>query len=152
MFRLQNVWSGLVTNFSAKPWILKSTWEYGELRMPYKTILLWFYVTYFLFSGELRPLEVTVAQQTQFTPLPEALCVIVAELNRRSIPATVDSVLKELSQLYRDVQAPPERMVYEVLDVLISERKLLHTGKIFMMKISGGCVPRVQSVVRLFFE
>ena len=111
-------------------------------------MLLQFHLTYFILPGELRPLEVAVAQQTQFTPLPEALCVIVAELNRRSIPATVDSVLKELSQLYRDVQPPPERMVYEVLDVLISERKLLHTGKIFMIKINRGWRPHVQSIVR----
>ena len=67
-------------------------------------------------------------QQTQFTPLPEALCVVIHELNSELLAATLDSVQERLADRYRGMQPPPEEIVYETLGSLMKERKIYHTG------------------------
>ena len=66
--------------------------------------------------------------QTTFTPLPEALCLIVRELNVQNVPATLDVVHRRLGDLFRGVHQPSESLVYEALGGLINEHKLFHTG------------------------
>ena len=69
-----------------------------------------------------------VVQQAQFTPLPEALCLIIRELNHAHVPATLDNVQERLHERYRGMQRPSEEIVYETLGSLLKERKIYHTG------------------------
>lgn len=78
-------------------------------------------------------------QQTQFTPLPEALCVVIHELNVEELPATLDSVQERLHDRYKGMQSPPEEIVYETLGSLMKERKIYHTGSAGM---SSSTCPR----------
>lgn len=77
--------------------------------------------------------------QTQFTPLPESICIAVSALNQTNIKATLESVRDKLRLSYEDVQLPPDQIIYDTLGTLIRERKLYHTGKQFIFK-HGHCL------------
>ena len=67
--------------------------------------------------------------QAQFTPLPEALCMIISDINKGgNIPATFEEILKHLKKKYKNVHQPSEEIVYEALGNLLKERKIYHTG------------------------
>ena len=71
----------------------------------------------------------TPCPQTQFTPLPEALCLIIHELRRSNMAATLGSIESRLREHYRGMQTPHEQVIYEALDSLLQERKIYHTGE-----------------------
>ncbi|XP_035226584.1 storkhead-box protein 2-like [Stegodyphus dumicola] len=66
--------------------------------------------------------------QTQFAPLSEALCKVVADLNGEQIPATTSSIKAKLEENFPEMQVPSEDILYKTLGGLIKERKLYHTG------------------------
>lgn len=91
--------------------------------------LIIFYIICLFFSGEVNGLSMELLPQTQFTPLPEALCLIVSELtSNNNGMASLDKVLDRLRDTYYGIQQPSEQIVYETLGSLIKERKLYHTG------------------------
>ena len=69
-----------------------------------------------------------VHPQTQFTPLPEALCLIISGLCREGHPADLDGIREGLAKKYEGIQQPSEHIIYETLDCLLKERKIYHTG------------------------
>ncbi len=90
-----------------------------------------------------------VIAQTQFTPLPEVLCLVIAQLNSRgpgvgatsgaAAPgspgggaggfASLEAILRELALRYHGVQQPSEQLVYQALGSLCSEGNIYHTGE-----------------------
>ena len=83
-----------------------------------------------VFQGEVHGLSMEVLAQTQFTPLPEALCLIISELTTNTgSMASLDNILDHLRSNYYGMQQPSEHIVYETLGSLIRERKLFHTGE-----------------------
>ena len=80
-------------------------------------------------SGDLESLEPQPIQQAQFTPLPEALCMTVTDLNRAHTPATFDVIQRVLTYTYRRVHAPSEEIIYETLGSLIREHKIIYSGR-----------------------
>ena len=91
----------------------------------------WFYfITDFsLLPGELPALCIETVCATNFTPLPDALCSIILQMNRRNRPATVSTIKSELESHYRHVQPPSDQVVFEALNNLMREKKLCLTGK-----------------------
>lgn len=79
-------------------------------------------------AGELGSADIEPVPQAQFTPLPEALCLVVSRLNRDSQPATLGAVRDGLWGVYRGIKQPSEEIVYETLESLLKEHKLYHTG------------------------
>lgn len=73
-----------------------------------------------------------VIPQTQFIPLPEALCLIIMDLNNSQIVATLDTVYERLKHSYQGIHLPSNQLVYDTLGQLIRERKVFHTGKLFI--------------------
>lgn len=69
-----------------------------------------------------------VIPQTQFIPLPEALCLIIMDLNNSQIVATLDTVCERLKTGYQELHLPSNQHVYDTLGQLIRERKVFHTG------------------------
>ena len=78
---------------------------------------------------ELASLKLEQVKQAHFTPLPEALCMIIADINKVGCLATFDMILEALSLTHKDVAQPPEEIVYEALSLLMKERKIYHTGR-----------------------
>ena len=79
-------------------------------------------------SGDLESLESQPIHQAQFTPLPEALCMTITDLNRSHTPATFDVIHRVLTYTYRRVHAPSEEIIYETLGSLIREHKIIYSG------------------------
>lgn len=80
-------------------------------------------------SGDVNGIEMQVIPQTQFIPLPEALCLIIMDLNNSQIVATLDTVYERLKHSYQGIHLPSNQLVYDTLGQLIRERKVFHTGK-----------------------
>lgn len=80
--------------------------------------------------GDLDPLVLEPQVQSAFTPLPEALCLTVSELNKQCEAATLERIVNRLGQFFRGMHMPTESLIYEALGGLINEHKLIHTGKI----------------------
>ncbi|XP_060591479.1 uncharacterized protein LOC132746366 isoform X2 [Ruditapes philippinarum] len=79
-------------------------------------------------SGDVNGIEMQVIPQTQFIPLPEALCLIIMDLNNSQIVATLDTVCERLKIGYQGLHLPSNQHVYDTLGQLIRERKVFHTG------------------------
>ncbi|KAL4240185.1 Storkhead box 1 [Mactra antiquata] len=78
--------------------------------------------------GDVNGIEMQVIPQTQFIPLPEALCLIIMDLNNNQIVATLDTVCERLKHCYQGLHLPSNQLVYDTLGQLIRERKVFHTG------------------------
>ncbi|XP_013395558.1 uncharacterized protein LOC106162715 isoform X1 [Lingula anatina] len=78
--------------------------------------------------GEIPGIEMQTISQTHFTPLPEALCAAVADLNANKELADMSNILGKLQDTYSGVELPSNGIIYDTLGVLIKEKKLLHTG------------------------
>ncbi|KAL5018696.1 hypothetical protein ScPMuIL_004418 [Solemya velum] len=78
--------------------------------------------------GDINGIEMQVIPQTQFIPLPEALCLIIMDLNTHQVVATLDTIREKLHQYYKEMQAPSDQLIYDTLGNLIRERKVFHTG------------------------
>lgn len=83
-----------------------------------------------MLSGEIPSIDMLVLNQTQFTPLPEALCIIISDLNQARALASFDIIMEKLGETYKGLHQPSEQIVYETLDSLLNERKLYHTGNL----------------------
>ena len=86
-----------------------------------------------IISGFLEDVAMTVIQQTQFTPLPEVLCLVISKLTRDSATraASLEAILQELAHRYHGMQQPSEHLVYQALGSLCSEGNVFHTGNTF---------------------
>ncbi|CAH1793868.1 unnamed protein product [Owenia fusiformis] len=100
---------------------LRSTWAKRILKAPKGYIIQKL--------GEITGLEMTPVQQTQYIPLPDALCLIVTALNDAHILATLEVIRERLQRAYKGINSPSEQVVYDTLSTLISEKKLYHNGK-----------------------
>ncbi|XP_054713869.1 storkhead-box protein 1-like [Uloborus diversus] len=78
--------------------------------------------------GDVGFLEMVPALQTQFAPLSEALCKVVADLNDDRVSATTTTLKVRLEENFPEMQVPSEEILYKTLGGLIKERKLYHTG------------------------
>ncbi|XP_052791277.1 storkhead-box protein 1-like isoform X2 [Mya arenaria] len=79
-------------------------------------------------KSDVQGIEMQVIPQTQFIPLPEALCLLILDLNNSQIVATLDTVTERLRQRYQGMNLPSNQLMYDTLGQLIRERKVFHTG------------------------
>jgi len=80
-------------------------------------------------AGDVSGIEMQVIPQTQFIPLPEALCLLIMDLNTSRIVATLETVCDRLRECYQGTQLPGNQLVYDTLGQLIRERKVFHNGR-----------------------
>lgn len=78
--------------------------------------------------GDVNGIEMHVIPQSQFIPLPEALCLLIMDLNNSQVVATLDTICERLKSCYQGLQLPGSQHVYDTLGQLIRERKVFHTG------------------------
>lgn len=78
--------------------------------------------------GDVNGIEMQVIPQTQFMPLPDAICNVLLDLNTRGLTATLDVILEKLALWYRHMNVPSQQLVFDSLGQLIKDRKVFHTG------------------------
>ncbi|EFA03695.2 hypothetical protein TcasGA2_TC013799 [Tribolium castaneum] len=66
--------------------------------------------------------------QTQWTPLPEAVCAVILRLSRQGRPAGIETIREALIMAFPHVSPPSEQALYDTLVQLTTERKLYHTS------------------------
>ena len=74
--------------------------------------------------GDVDGCAVQPISQSQFTPLPEALCWVIWELNLAERSAGLEDVVRSLSDAFPDLVPPTHKVVYDTLGKLIRERKV----------------------------
>lgn len=79
--------------------------------------------------GELGALHIDTVSSTNFTPLADALCSVILQLNRRNISAMVSTIRHHLHKHYSKVEPPSDQVVFEALNNLMREKKICLTGK-----------------------
>ncbi|GAB6024259.1 hypothetical protein CHUAL_008953 [Chamberlinius hualienensis] len=99
---------------------IRSAWARRVLRSPANFIITRL--------GDVSGLEIQVIPQTQFTPLPEALCLVVSELNLDKQTASLGVIFSCLRERFSDMIIPNQEVVYGSLGKLIKDRKVYHTG------------------------
>jgi len=89
----------------------------------------------FVIAGDVEECLVQSLPQSQFTPLPEALCWVVLELTSAGQPASLEAVRAALQRSFPTVmETPSEHTIYDALAKLMQERKvsiLMNDSKIF---------------------
>lgn len=75
--------------------------------------------------GDIEDCVVEDLNQGQFTPLSEALCLVILELTSANQNATIDTVRSALKILFSNIQPPAEHVVYDAIVNLMSENKVL---------------------------
>ncbi|GFO00321.1 storkhead-box protein 1 [Plakobranchus ocellatus] len=78
--------------------------------------------------GDVNGIEMQVIPQTQFMPLPDAICSVLLDLNTRGVTATLEVILEKLAMWYRHMNVPSHQLVFDSLGQLIKDRKVFHTG------------------------
>ncbi|CAG9765994.1 unnamed protein product [Ceutorhynchus assimilis] len=66
--------------------------------------------------------------QTQWTPLPEAVCAVVLRLSSQGRPAGIETIREALILAFPHVSPPSEQTLYDTLVQLSKERKLYNTS------------------------
>ncbi|KAJ8960869.1 hypothetical protein NQ318_020168, partial [Aromia moschata] len=66
--------------------------------------------------------------QTQWTPLPEAVCAVVLRLSSQGRPAGIATIRESLIIAFPHVSPPSEHALYDTLVQLTKERKLYNTS------------------------
>lgn len=86
-------------------------------------LLLYIRITYG-FLGDIEDCVVEDLNQGQFTPLSEALCLVILELTSANQNATIDTVRSALKIFFANIQPPAEHVVYDAMVNLMSEKKV----------------------------
>lgn len=83
----------------------------------------------FPLAGDIDDCIITPIQQTQFTPLTEAICDVVMDLTTGGQSATLETIKKFLSLRFAHMQQPSNDIMYDTLVQLQQERKIYQTSK-----------------------
>lgn len=90
-----------------------------------------YYCFHFVFCTILEDIEHCNAisvPQTQWTPLPEAVCAVVLRLSSQGRPAGIETIREALILAFPHVSPPSEQTLYDTLVQLTKERKLYNTS------------------------
>ncbi|XP_059478233.1 mucin-12 [Neocloeon triangulifer] len=102
--------------------IIRAAWGRKTLQPPSNHIVT--------LVGDVEECLVQSLPQSQFTPLPEALCWVVLELTSAGQPASLEAVRAALQRSFPAVmETPSEHTIYDALAKLMQERKIYHTSR-----------------------
>ncbi|KAE8746428.1 hypothetical protein FOCC_FOCC006923 [Frankliniella occidentalis] len=72
---------------------------------------------------------VVAVPQSQFTPLPEALCWVILELTSTGQAAVLPAILRALPRAFPAMTRPDSSVVYDALAKLSTDRKVYQTAR-----------------------
>ncbi|KAK9878445.1 hypothetical protein WA026_022085 [Henosepilachna vigintioctopunctata] len=100
--------------------ILRNAWARRVLQPPqgYQIVAL----------EEIEGCYVKPVTQTQWTPLPEAVCAVILRLSSQGKPAGIETIRESLYMVFPHVSPPSEQALYDTLAQLTAEKKLYHTA------------------------
>ncbi|KAL3282874.1 hypothetical protein HHI36_006033 [Cryptolaemus montrouzieri] len=100
--------------------ILRNAWSRRVLQPPqgYQIVAL----------EEIEGCYVKPITQTQWTPLPEAVCAVILRLSSQGKPAGIETIRESLYMIFPHVSPPSEQVLYDTLAQLTAEKKLYHTA------------------------
>lgn len=84
---------------------------------------------FLVFIGDIEDCLMTPISQGHFTPLPEAVCEVVLQLTSQGRPAVLESIRRCLAEAFPHIQPPAERVLYDTLSQLTTERKIYQTAR-----------------------
>ncbi|GLV39219.1 knockout [Carabus blaptoides fortunei] len=79
--------------------------------------------------GDIEDCLMTPISQGHFTPLPEAVCEVVLQLTSQGRPAVLEPIRRCLAEAFPHIQPPAERVLYDTLSQLTTERKIYQTAR-----------------------
>lgn len=89
-------------------------------------------------TGDVEDCVVEDLNQGQFTPLSEALCLVILELTSANQNATIDTVRSALKIFFANIQPPTEHIVYDAIANLMSDNKVRVSWNNIILN-SNGC-------------
>ncbi|XP_050053941.1 storkhead-box protein 2 [Aphis gossypii] len=92
--------------------------------------------------GDVEDCVVEDLNQGQFTPLSEALCLVILELTSANQNATIDTVRSALKIFFSNIQPPSEHIIYDTMVNLMSDNKIYQTSRGYFV-----VTPEVQRLV-----
>lgn len=92
--------------------------------------------------GDVEDCVVEDLNQGQFTPLSEALCLVILELTSANQNATIDTVRSALKIFFSNIQPPSEHIIYDAMVNLMSDNKIYQTSRGYFV-----VTPEVQRLV-----
>ncbi|XP_060837927.1 uncharacterized protein LOC132919975 [Rhopalosiphum padi] len=92
--------------------------------------------------GDVEDCVVEDLNQGQFTPLSEALCLVILELTSANQNATIDTVRSALKIFFSNIQPPAEHIIYDAMVNLMSDNKIYQTSRGYFV-----VTPEVQRLV-----
>lgn len=100
--------------------ILRNAWSRRVLQPPpgYQIVAL----------EDIEESTITPVLQTQWTPLPEAVCSVVLRLSSQGRPAGLETIRESLILAFPHVSPPSEQALYDTLVQLTKEKKLYNTS------------------------
>ncbi|XP_019757329.2 uncharacterized protein LOC109535775 isoform X2 [Dendroctonus ponderosae] len=100
--------------------VLRNAWARRVLQPPpgYQIVAL----------EDIEHCSATSVLQTQWTPLPEAVCAVVLRLSSQGRPAGIETIREALILAFPHVSPPSEQTLYDTLVQLTKERKLYNTS------------------------
>ncbi|KAK3931827.1 Storkhead-box protein 1 [Frankliniella fusca] len=82
-----------------------------------------------LVAGDVEECCVLGVAQSQFTPLPEALCWVILELTSTGQAAVLPAILRALPRAFPAMTRPDSGLVYDALAKLSTDRKVYQTAR-----------------------
>ncbi|XP_050422129.1 storkhead-box protein 1 [Adelges cooleyi] len=92
--------------------------------------------------GDVEDCVVEDLNQGQFTPLSEALCLVILELTSANQNATIDTIRSALRMFFSNIQPPSEQIIYDAMVSLMTDNKVYQTSKGYFV-----VTPEVQRLV-----
>ncbi|NXH77260.1 STOX1 protein, partial [Hydrobates tethys] len=80
-------------------------------------------------SGDVTPVLMNPLSQSHSIPLAGGICRTISDMNADHVMVTQETLMKQLVKNYPGIAVPSHNLLYNILGILIKERKIYHTGE-----------------------
>ncbi|NWW79830.1 STOX1 protein, partial [Climacteris rufus] len=79
--------------------------------------------------GDVTPVLMNPLSQPRSIPLAEEICCTISDMNADHVMVTQETLKEQLVKNYPGIAVPSHNILYNILGILIKERKIYHTGE-----------------------